>query len=113
MFDNRQLSQNTTNESFVIGGVGGDYFNDLVGNLSGTLIASHNYRFVALAIIDTCLQVGGVCSPNLKPEPPVLTTAIGSFSLLLGDVSQVPTPATLALVSIGIAGLGWSRRKKV
>jgi hypothetical protein len=27
--------------------------------------------------------------------------------------SQVPTPATLALVGIGLAGLGWSRRKKL
>jgi len=26
--------------------------------------------------------------------------------------SDVPTPATLALFSIGLAGLGWARRKK-
>jgi hypothetical protein len=32
---------------------------------------------------------------------------------LVTPPSQVPTPATLALFGIGLAGLGWSRRKKL
>ena len=31
---------------------------------------------------------------------------------LTGDAAQVPSPATLALFGIGLAGLSWSKRKK-
>jgi len=34
-----------------------------------------------------------------------------SFDLIV-DHGQVPAPATLALFGLGLAGLGWSRRKK-
>jgi hypothetical protein len=103
LFDNRQTSKSTLNENFSVGGTDGDFFNDLVGNLSGTLLASHSYRFVALGFIDT---------ESLASQLSELTTASGSISLLLGDPLAVPVPATLTLFGIGLAGLGWSRRKK-
>jgi hypothetical protein len=34
------------------------------------------------------------------------------FRFTLEDESTVPTPATLALFGLGLAGLGWSRRQK-
>lgn len=38
--------------------------------------------------------------------------AIGSQYTNYAFISVVPTPATLALLGIGFAGLGWSRRKR-
>lgn len=40
-----------------------------------------------------------------------LRTGLYQFSLTADD-AQVPAPATLALFGLGLAGLGWSRRKK-
>lgn len=36
-----------------------------------------------------------------------------SITPLVTNTSGVPAPATLALMGIGLAGLGWSKRKKV
>lgn len=47
----------------------------------------------------------------------VYSTTTDSFGLVTGfneadDNGQVPTPGTLVLFGFGLAGLGWSRRKK-
>jgi hypothetical protein len=38
-------------------------------------------------------------------------TIIGQWKII-DSSAQIPTPATLALFGLGLAGLGWSRRKK-
>jgi hypothetical protein len=55
----------------------------------------------------TCLEgQAGTCTPD---------TASGSWSssvVATGRPSQTPVPATLALIGVALAGLGWTRRAK-
>ncbi|MEP7706439.1 PEP-CTERM sorting domain-containing protein [Paraglaciecola sp. 25GB23A] len=41
-----------------------------------------------------------------------LTTTLGEIAFDVNSSSHVPTPGILALFSLGLAGLGWSRRGK-
>ena len=56
-------------------------------------------------------EAGGGTSPNLQ-FPSFSDTRFFSGPSFLFEKS-VPAPATLALFGLGLAGLGWSRRKKV
>ncbi len=48
---------------------------------------------------------------NPDPAPPCCGANFDNLSFIYS--TEVPTPASLALFGIGLAGLGWSRRKKV
>ena len=89
-----QQSYTTVNESFTLGGSGGDSYNFNSGSLTGTLIAGHNYQFHynTFVLADTTASPSGV-------------TGTGNVSLTF-----VPEPTTALLLTLGLALLGIRRR---
>jgi hypothetical protein len=69
MFEDVSASDNTMNESFVLGVSGdGDRTNNTTGNLSGNLIAGHDYEFYFNIWIAADDNTG---PPSLVGLPPV------------------------------------------
>ncbi len=54
----------------------------------------------------SALEMNGVCCDGFINNPNPLTAALTTIP------APVPAPATLALFGLGLAGLGWNRRKK-
>jgi PEP-CTERM motif len=98
VFYSQQVSDQTPNESFVLGGPGGDIGSDenfVEGSAVGTLIAGRIYRFD----YDASLHV----SPDATTEP---ATATGFVNLVF-----VPEPSTAALMALGMIALArWRAR---
>lgn len=97
LFVSQQESNATPNESFTLGGTGGDYYNNNTGSLTGTLIAGNDYRLYYAIDLYT--------SPSASTSG---ATATGSVSL-----SFVPEPGTGLLVMTGVLGLALRRRRGV
>ena len=96
LFDNTQKSLSTTNEQFVLGGLAGDSNNNLVGSLTGNLIAGHSY------ILSLEYQV--MSDENSH------ASALGNLTLGIGTV---PEPSTLMMCSAAIFAAQLRRRKLV
>lgn len=96
VFQSWQRSQTTPNESFVVGGLGGDEINDLIGSPTGTLLAGHQYQFFA---------AGRIAVPQSATAP---STAHGTGYV---TVTFVPEPSLGSLLIAGIAALAAATRR--
>lgn len=96
-----QVSHNTRNEHFVLGGSGGDASNYSPGSLSGNLIAGNTYEYYWYATIHGYPDADGGAS------------AVGNFTLVLGDgAAAVPEPASITMFALGALGMMFARRKR-
>jgi len=75
------------------------------------LIPFTNLTLVGQNLIDVAFTFDGAAgSIGFLVQDPHATVTTVSFTVDFAN--QVPAPATLLLLSLGLAGLGWSRRKK-
>lgn len=94
LFYNKQESYSTVDESFTLGGAGGDLDNQSTGSLTGTLLPGNEYLFDYSVLIQAYPQPAGDAA-----------TATGNVTLTL-----VPEPSTALLFSGGLLLLGTCRR---
>jgi hypothetical protein len=91
LFFSRQESTHTPDQSFVVGGAGGDSVNELLGSAAGTLLPGREYQFFFHALL------------GAQQAPSQPGTASGS-----ARITFVPEPATGLLLAVG--GLVLARR---
>jgi len=96
LFINDQYSVTTSGESFMLGQTGGDSSNQLVGSLTGTLIAGHQYDLYFMDYINS--------------TPYAATTAAQATGYL--NLTFVPEPTSTALLGVSFAGLAAAGRKR-
>ena len=72
VFDNQQVSENTVNQSFTLGETNGDSLNTLVGELTGSLTAGHdyllNYSYFVLILVGNPPDAGATAVGSLDFE---------------------------------------------
>lgn len=92
VFISSQESVSTPNESFTLGGLGGDASNQATGSLTGTLLVGHEYGLYYRAAFET---VGSAAAS---------APAAGAVTL-----SFIPEPGTGLLLTAGLCILGITR----
>jgi hypothetical protein len=97
LFVSMQWSEETPNESFVLGGLGGDFETQLSGSLTGTLQPGRVYALNVGANLGSTLDHRSLASG---------ATAIGHFTFAF-----VPEPGTAGLVVSGLLVIAGRRRR--
>jgi len=96
-----QVSNNTTDESFVLNGLGGDAYSDFSGSLTGELIAGGEYYWRTYIVFQDNKGTGDGA------------IATGNFTLTLGNgVSAVPEPSSITMWCLGAIGMAFVRRRR-
>jgi hypothetical protein len=96
VFSSLQESWATSNESFTLGGQGGDFTNDLIGDLSGTLLAGHEYRLGYRYLLQ---RIG--TGPG--------ATAVGDLNF---NITPIPAPGAAVLAMVGLPIISWLKRRQ-
>lgn len=103
LFSNDQFSFQTPNETFTLGQLGGDNFNQRAGSLNGALLMGHVYSWNFAAGL-----------PEARDG--VVVTATGDFTLKIGEPSvpgTVPEASCFVIWSLlGLTVAAWSSRRR-
>jgi hypothetical protein len=83
LFQHSQESLNSANEQFTLGTMGGDTTNILVGNLTGPLIAGHEYRLAFSHQL------------HASPDADQGATALGNFTFKVTENTAMPEPFSI------------------
>jgi len=76
---------------------------DIIDTIFPVVMESNNLRFIG-AVANAGEEISELRFRWLAPD------GFGIDDIEISRISEVPSPATLALFGLGLAGLGWSRR---